>query len=122
MLTGAAVVLVIPAPVGVAAAVKVTSPRLDGFQLHVAEKLEPDPEAVLFLQPGSTFPLIINVTFEATETFALISTEVLYAAVVAEPASASELNEDVSTTSVTVIVIDCVPEFAATSVALKVIS
>jgi hypothetical protein len=74
MLTGAAVVLVIPAPVGVAAAVKVTSPRLDGFQLHVAEKLEPDPEAFLFLQPGSTFPLIVNVTFEATETFAVIRT------------------------------------------------
>ena len=37
MLTGAAVVLVIPAPVGVAAAVKVTSPRLEGFHVQVAE-------------------------------------------------------------------------------------
>ena len=43
-------------------------------------------------------------------------------AVVAEPASANELNDEVSTTSVTVIVIDCVPALAAVSVAVRVIS
>jgi len=37
MFTVFAVALVIPAPVGVAAAVKVTSPRLEGFQLQVTE-------------------------------------------------------------------------------------
>ena len=41
---------------------------------------------------------------------------------VADPDSASELKDEVSTTSVTVIVIDCVPVFAAVSVAVKVIS
>jgi hypothetical protein len=41
-------------------------------------------------------------------------------AVVADPASASELNEEVSTTSVTVIVIDCGPALAAASVAVSV--
>jgi hypothetical protein len=63
MLTGAAVVLVIPAPVGVAAAVKVTSPRLDGLHEQVAVKVEPDPMAVLFLQPGNTIPFNLNVIF-----------------------------------------------------------
>ena len=40
----------------------------------------------------------------------------------AEPASVSELNPEVSTTSVTVIVIDCVPALAAASVAVRVMS
>ena len=43
-------------------------------------------------------------------------------AVVAEPASASELKDEVSTTSVTVMVIDCVPALLAASVAVSVIS
>ena len=43
-------------------------------------------------------------------------------AVVADPARASELKDEVSTTSVTVIVIDCVPELAAASVAVRVMS
>ena len=46
----------------------------------------------------------------------------LKVAEVADAASANELKEDVSTTSVTVIVIDCVPAFAAVSVAVRVIS
>jgi len=37
MLIGPALAPVIPAPVGVAAAVKVTSPRLEGFHVQVAE-------------------------------------------------------------------------------------
>ena len=40
----------------------------------------------------------------------------------ADPASASELKDEVSTTFVTVIVIDCVPALAAESVAVRVIS
>ena len=40
----------------------------------------------------------------------------------ADPARASELNDEVSTTFVTVIVIDCVPALAAASVAVSVIS
>ena len=43
-------------------------------------------------------------------------------AVVAEPASESELKAEVSTTSVTVIAIDCVPALFAVSVAVRVIS
>ena len=76
MLTGLDVVLLMPAPVGVAAAVNATVPRFDGRQLQVAEKLELDPVASLFLQPGKTLPLILNVTFDATETFAAITTAV----------------------------------------------
>jgi hypothetical protein len=60
----------------------------------------------LFLQPGKTLPLTLKVTRDATETFAVMTTAVLKVAVVAEPASANELNDEVSTTLVTVIVID----------------
>ena len=122
MLTGLEVVLLMPAPVGVAAAVNATVPRFDGRQMQVAEKLELEPVASLFLQPGRTLPLTLNVTLAATVTFAVITTAVRKAAVVAEPARASELNDEVSTTFVTVIVIDCVPALRAVSVAVSVIS
>ena len=122
MLTGFDVVLLMPAPVGVAAAVNATVPRFDGRQLQVAEKLEPDPVANLFLQPGKTLPLTLNVTLDATETFAVMTTTVRKVAVVADPASASALKDEVSTTFVTVIVIDCVPALAAASVAVRVMS
>ena len=122
MFTGFDVVLLMPAPVGVAAAVNATVPRFDGRQEQVAEKLELDPVANLFLQPGRILPLTLNVTLDATVTFAVMTTTVRKAAVVAEPASASELKDEVSTTSVTVIVIDCVPALAAVSVAVRVIS
>jgi hypothetical protein len=122
MLIGVEVELEIPAPVGVAAAVSETVPRFDGRQLHVTEKLEPDPLASLFLHPGRILPLTRNVTFDATVIFAVITITVRKLAVVAEPASASELKLEVSTTSVTVIVIDCVPALFAVSVAVSVIS
>ena len=122
MLIGFEVELLIPAPVGVAAAVSETVPRLEGFQLHVAEKLELDPVANLFLQPGRILPLTLNVTLAATVTFAVMTTTVRKAAVVAEPARASELKAEVSTTFVTVIVIDCVPALLAASVAVRVMS
>ena len=122
MLTGFDVVLLMPAPVGVAAAVNATVPRFDGRQLQVTEKLEPDPLASLFLQPGRTMPLTLNVTLDATVTFAVMTTTDRKAAVVAEPASESELKDEVSTTFVTVIVIDCVPALRAVSVAVRVIS
>ena len=76
MLTGFDVVLLMPAPVGVAAAVSATVPRFEGRQLQVAEKLELEPVASLFLHPGKTLPLILNVTLAATETFAVINTAV----------------------------------------------
>ena len=122
MFIGFEVVLLMPAPVGVAAAVSATEPRFDGRQLQVAEKLELDPVANLFLQPGKTLPLTLNVTLAATVTFAVITTAVRKVAVVAEPARASELKDEVSTTSVTVMVIDCVPALFAVSVAVRVIS
>ena len=47
----------IPAPVGVAAAVNVAAPLVDALQVQLAVKLDPDPVANLFLQPGSTLPV-----------------------------------------------------------------
>ena len=120
--TGLEVVLLMPAPVGVAAAVSATEPRFDGRQVQVAEKLELDPVANLFLHPGRILPLTLNVTLDATVTFAVITTTVRKVAVVAEPASESELKDEVSTTFVTVIVIDCVPALRAVSVAVRVMS
>ena len=76
ILTGVAVAPVIPAPVGVEVAERDTEPRLDGRQLQVAEKLELDPVASLFLQPGKILPLTLNVIFDATVTFAVITTAV----------------------------------------------
>ncbi len=76
MFTGFEVVLLMPAPVGVAVAVSETVPRLDGRQLQVTEKLELDPVASLFLQPGRTLPLTLNVTLDATETFAVMTTTI----------------------------------------------
>jgi hypothetical protein len=87
MLTGAAVVLVIPAPVGAAAAVNVTVPRLEGRHEQVAVKSDPDPVANLFLQPGNILPFILKVIFDATLTVADKTIAVLYAATVAPPAS-----------------------------------
>ena len=76
MLNGLEVVLLMPAPVGAADAVNATEPRFDGRQLQVAEKLELDPVASLFLHPGRIFPLTLNVTLDATVTFAVITTAV----------------------------------------------
>ena len=67
---------VIPAPVGVEVAERDTEPRFDGFQLQVAEKLELDPVASLFLQPGRILLLILKVTRDATVTFAVMTTTV----------------------------------------------
>jgi hypothetical protein len=57
------------------------------------------------LQLGNTLSLTLNVTLEATLKFAVIEIVVRKLAVVADPAKASELKLDVSTTSVTVTVI-----------------
>jgi hypothetical protein len=84
-------------------AVSVTAPLFDGRQEHVAEKLDPDPLAVLFLHPEIITFFALKVTFAATLTFAVIVTTVRYEGVAL---SENELNEEVSTTSVTVIVID----------------
>jgi hypothetical protein len=105
-----------PTLVGTAVAVKTTAPLSDGRQVHVAEKLEPEPLALLFLHPGMITFLALNVTLAATLTFAVIVTTVRYEGV---PLNENELNEEVSTTSVKVIVIVCVPELLAESVAVK---
>ena len=54
MLIGAEVAPEIPPSVGVAAAVRLTAPLADARQAQVAVKLDPDPVANLFLQPGNT--------------------------------------------------------------------
>jgi hypothetical protein len=74
--TGLEVVLLMPAPVGAADAVNATVPRFDGRQEQVAEKLELDPVASLFLHPGRILPLTLNVTLDATVTFAVMTTTV----------------------------------------------
>jgi hypothetical protein len=73
MLTGVAVALDIPAPVGVAAAVSETFPRFEGLQEQVATILGELPVVDLFLHPGKILPLTLNVTFDATVTFAVIT-------------------------------------------------
>jgi len=77
MLIGAEVALVIPAPVGVAKAVNVTEPRLEGRHEQVAVKSDPDTAAVLFLQPGNTLPFILKVIFDTTFTDAVMTIAVL---------------------------------------------
>jgi hypothetical protein len=72
------------------------------------------------MHPGKALPLPLNVTREETEIFAVIVTDVRNVTVVTEPARAKELKDDVSKTSVTVIVIDCVPALPELSVAVRV--
>jgi hypothetical protein len=71
-LTGVAVAVLIPDPVGTAVAVITTAPRIDGLHEQDVVKLEPDPVANLFLHPAMTTPEDLKVTFEATVTSALI--------------------------------------------------
>jgi hypothetical protein len=73
MLSGVAVALDIPAPVGVAAAVSETFPRFEGFQEQVARMFGELPVVDLFLHPGRTLPLTLKVTFDATEIFAVMT-------------------------------------------------
>jgi hypothetical protein len=75
-----------------------------------------EPVVNLFLQPEIITPLALKVTLDATLTFAVIVTTVLKDAL---PLNAKELKAEVSTTSVTVIVIVCVPALLAKSVAVK---
>lgn len=96
-----AVVDEIPAPVGTAFAVSVTAPLADGRHEQVAVKLDPEPLAVISLHPAIITFLARKVTFAATLTLAVIVTTVLNVGV---PLTENELNEEVSTTSVTVIV------------------
>ena len=76
MLSGEEVELDIPAPVGVAAAVSETFPRIEGFQVQVATIFGELPVVDLFLHPGKILPLTLNVTFDATVMFAVITTTV----------------------------------------------
>jgi hypothetical protein len=74
MLTGVEVELDIPAPVGAALAVNETFPRIEGFHVQVATIFGELPVVDLFLHPGRILPLTLNVTFDATVTFAVITT------------------------------------------------
>jgi hypothetical protein len=73
MLSGVEVELDIPAPVGVAAAVSETFPRFEGFQEQVAIMFGELPVVDLFLHPGKILPLTLNVTFDATVMFAVMT-------------------------------------------------
>ncbi len=97
-------------------AVRVTAPLADGRHEHVAAKLDTEPLAVLFLHPAIITFFALKVTFAATLTLAVIVTTVRYAGV---PLSKNELKEEVSTTSVTVMVIVWVPALLDGSVAVK---
>ena len=76
MLIGVALLLDMPAPVGAALAVSETTPRFEGRQEQVAIMFGELPVVDLFLHPGRTLPLTLNVTFDATVTFAVITTTV----------------------------------------------
>jgi hypothetical protein len=76
MLTGVALLFDIPAPVGAALAVRETTPRFEGFQEQVAIMFGELPVVDLFLHPGKILPLTLNVTFDATVMFAVITTTV----------------------------------------------
>jgi hypothetical protein len=73
--------------------------------VQATELLLPEPDVDFLLHPGMYFPFTVKVILEATLTFALITMEVRYLAVETDPANAKELNDEVSTTSVTAIVI-----------------
>jgi len=96
---GLEVTFEIPSVTGSAVASTVTGPRVDGFQRQVAVKLEPDPLAVLFLHPGITLPLALNVTLDSTVTVAEIATDDLKVAVVEAPASWNKLKAALTITS-----------------------
>ena len=104
-LTELAVAPEMPALIGAAVAESKTNPWLEGFQEQVTTIFGELPLDALFLQPGNTLPLIVKVTLDATLTFAVISMALLNVAVATDPSRASELNVEVSTTSVTEIVI-----------------
>ena len=76
MLIGVEVELEIPAPVGAALAVNETFPRIEGFQVQVATIFGELPVVDLFLHPGRILPMTLNVTYDATVTFAVITTSV----------------------------------------------
>ena len=96
---GLEVTFEIPSVTGSAVASTVTGPRVDGFQMQVVVKLEPDPLAVLFLHPGITLPLALNVTLDSTVTVAEIATDDLKVAVVEAPASWNKLKAALTITS-----------------------
>ena len=96
---GLEVTFEIPSVTGSAVASTVTGPRTEGLQGQVAVKLEPEPLAVLFLHPGITLPLALNVTLDATVTVAEIATDVLKVAVVAAPASWNKVKAALTITS-----------------------
>ena len=73
MVSGIEVELDMPAPVGVAAAVSETTPRFEGRQVQVAIMFGELPVVDLFLHPGRTLPLTLNVTLDATEIFAVMA-------------------------------------------------
>ena len=102
---GVALALEIPASVGVAAAVRVRGPLREGFQLQTATMLGEVPVVRTLMQPGILLLFALKVILEATLTLALTTMEVRYVAVKTDPANAKELNDEVSTTSVTAIVI-----------------
>ena len=106
----------IPALMGTAVAVTTAAPLIDGRHEHVAEKLDPLPLVTLFLHPAITTFFALKVTFDATVIFAVMVTTVRYEGA---PLKVNELNDEVSTTSVTVIEILCVPALLAASVAVK---
>ena len=71
-LNGVAVAPVIPAPVGVAVAARVSGPLREGFQLHTATMLGDVPVVRTFRQPGILKLFALKVTLALTVTFAVI--------------------------------------------------
>ena len=71
-LKGVAVASVMPAPVGVADAVRVSGPLREGFQLHTATMLGDVPVVRTLMQPGILMLFTLKVTLALTVTWAVI--------------------------------------------------
>ena len=84
-----------------------TAPRIDGFQLQVAMMLGDEPVVNLFLHPLIITFLALKVTFDATDTFAVMVTTCLK---VAAPLRVSELKDEGAAVTVKVNVLVAFPE------------
>ena len=92
----------VPPPIGIPSADKVTLPLWLGDQEQVRTIFGDTPVVDLLTQPAILFPLARKIIFDAVETFTDIAIGVLYTAVVAPPLSVIVLNEPVESREVIV--------------------
>ena len=110
-----------PPEVGVATAVTCIAPLTDGFQVHVAVKVDADPVAARLMQLAILLPSVKKVILAETVTTAVRTTGTLCWVEETLPAIAKVEKEVVSTTFVTVTVTVSYPALLELSSALKTI-